>query len=153
MRTLEQLIDAFVALDSRSLSAREPLLDVRSGVKLLQERLKHLSAEIEQALIENIDAHGEIDIGDGKRLYVGRDRSYKCRSVEQTFEALFETVGGDQALLCEHLSSGAWKPGACKRTLGERFVEMFDEVEANDLKTGSAKRIVKTFDSQFGGGA
>lgn len=153
MRTLEQLIDSFVALDYQTLAAREGLLDVRSGVKSLMERLRLLSAEVEAALVENIDAHGDIDIGDGKRLYVGVERTYKCRSVEQAFEALFESVGGDQQRLCEHLSTSAWKPGACRKTLGEMFGSVFEEVEAKDLKTGSSKRMVKTFDPQFGGGA
>jgi hypothetical protein len=153
MRTLEQLVDAFVALDSKSLAAREGLLDVRSGIKSLQERLRGLSAEVEAALVDNIEAHGDIDIGEGKRLYVGWDRSYKCRSVERTFEAVFESVGGDQQRMCEHLSTNAWKPGACRKTLGDRFDDVFESVEAKDVRTGSAKRIVKTFDPQFGGGA
>ena len=153
MRTLEQLTDAYVALDSRDIGSREALLDVRSGVKALQAKLREFAAEVEGALIEHITLHGDIDIGDGKRLYVGTERGYKCRDQAATFVAVLEATGGDEALMAEHLASGAWKPGACKKTLGDRFGDLFEETVVPDLKTGSAKRVVKTFDPAFGGGA
>ncbi len=152
-RNYDQLSDAYVALDSRELASREGLLDVRSGIKAEMQRLKELAAEVESALIEHINVHGDIDIGDGKRLYVGTERGYKCRDQAATFVAVLEATGGDEALMAEHLASGAWKPGACKKTLGERFGDLFEETVAQDLKTGSAKRIVKMHDPAFGGGA
>ena len=152
-RTLEQLTDAYVALDSRELSAREGLLDIRSALSELAQKVKEFRAEVEAALVENISAHGDIDIGDGKRLYVGTERGYKCRDQRATFVAVLEATGGDEALMVEHLASGAWKPGACRKTLGDAFGDLFEETIAQDLKTGSAKRIVKTHDPAFGGGA
>ena len=152
-RNYEQLSDAYVALDSREIGSREALLDIRSGIKAEIQRLKELSAEVEGALIEHITLHGDIDMGDGKRLYVGTERGYKCRDQGATFVAVLEATGGDEALMAEHLASGAWKPGACKKTLGDRFGDLFEETVAQDLKTGSAKRIVKTYDPAFGGGA
>jgi hypothetical protein len=92
-------------------------------------------------------------MGDGKRLYVGTQRGYTCRDQGATFVAVLEATGGDEALMAEHLASGAWKPGACKKTLGDRFGDLFEETVVPDLKTGSAKRVVKTFDPAFGGGA
>ena len=152
-RTLEQLIDAYVALDSRELASREALLDIRSGIKALKAKIREFEQEVEEAAIEHIVLHGDIDIGDGKRLYVGTERGYKCRDQRATLVAVLEATGGDEALMAEHLASGAWKPGACKKTLGERFGDLFEETVAQDLKTGSAKRIVKTYDPAFGGGA
>jgi hypothetical protein len=152
-RTLEQLTDAYVALDSRDIGSRDGLLDVRSGIKALQAKLKEFAAEVEGALIEHITAHGDIDMGDGKRLYVGTERGYKCRDQRATLVAVLEATGGDEALMAEHLASGAWKPGACKKTLGDTFGDHFEETVAQDLKTGSAKRIVKMHDPAFGGGA
>ena len=152
-RTLEQLTDAYVALDSRELSAREGLLDIRSALSELAQKVKEFRAEVEAALVENIGAHGDIDLGDGKRLYVGTERGYKCRDQRATFVAVLEATGGDEALMVEHLASGAWKPGACRKTLGDAFGDLFEETVAQDLKTGSARKIVKTFDPAFGGGA
>jgi len=152
-RTLDQLTDAYVALDSRELSAREGLLDIRSALSELAQKVKEFRAEVEAALVENIGAHGDIDLGDGKRLYVGTERGYKCRDQRATFVAVLEATGGDEALMVEHLASGAWKPGACRKTLGDAFGDLFEETVAQDLKTGSARKIVKTYDPAFGGGA
>jgi hypothetical protein len=153
MRTLEQLTDAYVALDSRKLSSRDGLLDIRSALSELATKVREFRAEVEAALVENIDLHGDIDMGDGKRLYVGVDRTYKCVNNAATFDALFEATGGDITLMAEHLASSAWKPGSCRKTLADRFDTLFETAEAKDVKTGSAKRIVKAFDPQFGGGA
>ena len=153
MKTLQQIEDQYVTLDSRDIGSREGLLDVRSAIKALQAKLKEFAAEVEGALIEHINAHGDIDIGDGKRLYVGTERGYKCRDQAATFVAVLEATGGDEALMAEHLASGAWKPGACRKTLGDRFGDLFEETVVPDLKTGSAKKVVKTFDPAYGGGA
>ena len=152
-RSLEQLTDQYVSLDSRELSSREGLLDIRSALSELATKVREFRAEVETALVENIDLHGDIDMGDGKRLYVGVDRSYKCRDNAATLGAVLEATGGDEALMAEHLASGAWKPGSCRKTLGDRFDTLFETAEAKDVKTGSTKRIVKAFDPQFGGGA
>ena len=152
MRTLQQLTDAYVALDSKDLGSRDSLLDIRSALAELAQKVKEFRAEVEQALIENIDAHGDIDLGD-KRLYVGVDRTYKCKDVRGAFVALFEATGGEEALMVEHLASGCFKPGACKATLADRFAELFVEDVSKDVKTGSIRRIVKVHDPKFGGGA
>ena len=148
MRTLDQISDAYVGLDSRDINSREGLLDIRSELALLAQKVKEFRAEVEQALIENIDAHGDINLGD-KRLYVGVDRTYKCLSPRDTFVALFEAVGGDEALMCEHLASSCFKPGMCRTTLGDRFGTLFSEEVAKDVKTGSSRRTVKTHDPAF----
>jgi hypothetical protein len=153
MRTLEQLTDQYVSLDSRDLASRDGLLDIRSALSELATKVREFRAEVDAAVIENIDLHGDIDMGDGKRLYVGVDRSYKCRDNAATLGAILEATGGDEALMAEHLASGAWKPGSCRKTLGDRFDTLFETAEAKDVKTGSTKRIVKAFDPAFGGGS
>ena len=152
MKTLQQIEDQYITLDSRDIGSREGLLDVRSHIKALQAKLREFAVEVEGALIEHITMHGDIDLGDGKRLYVGTERGYKCRDQGATFVAILEATGGDEALMCEALASGAWKAGACKRILGDRFGDLFEETVVSDLKTGSAKRVVKTYDPAFGGG-
>ena len=150
MRTLDQISDAYVGLDSRDINSREGLLDIRSELALLAQKVKEFRAEVDAALIENIDAHGDINLGD-KRLYVGVDRTYKCLSPRDTFVALLEATGGDEALMCEHLASGCFKPGMCRTTLGDRFGTLFSEEVAKDVKTGSSRRTVKTHDPAFAG--
>lgn len=153
MRTYDQLTDAFVAADPHDIGSREALLDVRSGIKELIAKLRDFAGEVEQALIANMERFGDIDLGDGKRLYIGSEKSHKCLNAQATFAAILEATGGDEERMCEHLSTGAWKPGACAKTLGEkRFAELFETVIAKDVKTGSAKRLVKTYDPAFQGG-
>ena len=152
-RSYQQLVDAYVAIDSRELASREALLDIRSGIKALKAKIREFEQEVEEATIEHIGLHGDVEIGDGKRLYVGVQRDYRCRDNAATFVAILGATGGDEALMAEHLASGAWKPGACKKTLGDTFANHFEETVAQDLKTGSAKRIVKMHDPAFGGGA
>ena len=151
MKTLQQIEDQYVTLDSRDIGSREGLLDVRSHIKALLAKVKEFSAEVEAALVEHIDLHGDVDIGEGKRLYVGTDRTYRCLSSRDTFVALLEATGGDESLMCEHLASSCWKPGACRTTLGDRFGTLFTEEVAKDVKTGSSKRMVKVADPQFAG--
>jgi hypothetical protein len=150
MRTLDQLTDAYVALDSRDIRSREGLLDIRSALAELAQKVKEFRAEVEQALIENIDAHGDVNLGD-KRLYVGVDRTYKCSDSRAVFVALLEATGGDESLMCEHLASSCFKPGMCRTTLGDRFGTLFSEEVAKDVKTGSSRRTVKTHDPAFAG--
>ena len=153
MRTYQELSDAYVALDSRELDSREGLLAIRNELAELAQKVREFRAEVDAALVENIDTNGDIDIGDGKRLYVGTEKSVKCNDNRATFAALFEAVGGDEILMCEHLASGAWKPGSCRKTLGAQFDALFTEELAKDIKTGSSKRMVKTHDPKFAGGA
>lgn len=153
MRDLETLSAQYVALDHREIGSREALLDIRSALSEMAQKIREFRAEVDEALVEHINLHGDVDLGDGKRLYVGTDRGYKCRDQRATFVAVLEATGGDEALMVEALASGAWKPGACKRLLGDRFGDLFEETVAMDVKTGSAKRIVKTHDPAFGGGA
>ena len=153
MRDMETLSAQYVALDSQDIGSREALLDIRSALAELAQKVREFRAEVDEALVEHITTHGDVDLGDGKRLYVGTEKGYKCRDSRATFVAVLEATGGDEALMCEHLASGAWKPGACRKTLGDRFGDLFEETVAQDLKTGSAKRVVKTFDPAFGGGA
>ena len=89
-----------------------------------------------------------VSAGFGQHLQCGRHKVVKMSTVKQLV-----ATGGDEALMCEALASGAWKAGACKRILGDRFGDLFEETVAQDLKTGSAKRIVKMHDPAFGGGA
>jgi hypothetical protein len=153
MRTYEQLTDTFVGADPLDIGSRDTLLDVRSGIKALQAKLREFAQEVDQAIIEHIEEHGDIDIGDGTRLYVGTDKSHKCKDHQQTFAAILAATGGDEQAMCEHLSTSAWKPGACSKTLGnERFSDLFETIITKDVKSGSVKRL-KTFNPAFGGGA
>jgi len=94
-----------------------------------------------------LDHHTDIPIktADGeKRLYVGTEKRTKCPSPKATLERLLNLTGGDLGTVAECLSSGAWKPGACRELLGDQWGECFTVEEVPDIKTGTAKRVVKT---------
>ena len=59
--------------DEGTASDRElDLLELRSEISMAQRKLREESARLEVLLIKHIDRNGDIQIGDGQRLYVGR---------------------------------------------------------------------------------
>lgn len=78
-----------------------------------------------------------------RRLYVANDKRTKCPNKTAALLAIVEAVGGDLDQVANTLSSDAFKPGACKVVLGQRYDECFVTEEVPDIKTGSPKRIVR----------
>lgn len=141
---LAQRIEALPAL-----SDAEAALSLMADVERFQAAAREAKRQLEAALIQFIDANGDIELGD-KRWYVGHDKSYKRRTdLEVAVSALLEATGGDVAAFCGLLSSGALKPAACRLVLGERFADHFETVVERDLKTGAPRRAVKVHDARF----
>lgn len=103
-----------------------------------------LRDEYNRLAVEFVSERGDVVIGDS-RFYVGTVRSYKPRhDADTTASLMLAYCGGDMESLCSCLASGCWKPGTVRTTVGDdAFAELFETVEAEDVKTGKPKKEVK----------
>ena len=71
------------------------LLELRSEISMAQRKLREESARLEVLLIKHIDRNGDIQIGDGQRLYVGNTKVTKSLDDKQVFLMVLDAAGGD----------------------------------------------------------
>lgn len=101
---------------------------------------------VKDAMIERVETHGEplIETAEGpKRLYVTVDKVTKCNSPAETLAGMLDNTGGDLDAVARCLSSGAWKPGACRGVLGGEWRRHFTVEERKSLKEGSARKVLR----------
>jgi len=132
----------------------DEILKLRDDISVLQRKLKAEAALLEDLIRQHIDAHGDIEIGGGQRLYVGNTRIIKSIDDKQVFQAVLDAAGGDlsvfQAGAEGVLVSQPWKSNAVHKIIGdELFYTVFFVETVKDLKTGRPKRSVKLYDSNF----
>lgn len=117
-----------------------------SRVAALKAEFREWCQALDESMVEYVQSNGDVPIqtADGtKRLYVGVEKRTKCPDPKATLQAMFEASGGDFDAVARCLASGAWKHGACRPVLGERWGECFTVEEVVDLKTGAPKRALK----------
>jgi hypothetical protein len=128
---------------------RETLLMAMEFVAALKEATRLLSERVESKAIEWIGQNGEIEVGE-VRYYVAPNRTTKCKDLGRTLEAMLKATGGDFAETVRCLSTGAFKPGACRELLPEdEFVDLFETVETPDLKEGKPKKRLQKVNERF----
>lgn len=136
-------------IDSLPVAKPEEVLEVMAAVERVQAQVRAVKEQLEAALIDYIDHNGDIELGD-KRWYVGINRTYKPRlDGPELLGKLMDAIGGDFDRFCELLAANAFKPGECKKVLGEEFDAVFETVVRPDLQTGKPKRVVKVHDARF----
>lgn len=150
-----EIQQALYALDIDDLNSGVALRDLHGAIRALQARLKGIQLEIEAALVEHITATGnDVDIGEGKRWYLGSTKTIKSRDDLAVLRAVLEAAGGD----IEKLTTGAngilaaspWKFGAAKDLLGvEKFEALFATTYAVSLETGKVLKTLKVGDDTF----
>ena len=152
-------IDA-IRLDTLEVSiggelAGSELVTLHQRVSAAAASLREIKRLIEDAAIEHIEATGQ-DIAhpNGSRWYVGKVKTTKAHDDSQVLAAVLEVSGGDLAKLASGengvLVSSPWKAGALRSLLGaEKFAELFVEKIETDLKTGAAKKALKTADERW----
>lgn len=113
-----------------------------------KRRIKEIDATLKEALIDWINANGELTLGT-KRYYVGSTKKTKPVDRIKLTIALIEAVQGDFDSFDEMLSANAFKPGACKKLLGDEWGNHFEETIVEDVKTGKPKKDVKVIDERF----
>lgn len=144
---IETTLTALDVLES-GMASPDQYLSAMEFVKRLGEVHRELKDRMEQATIKYIQAHGPIEDGT-KRYYVAANKSTKCVDVRRTVEALLNAVGGDVDAFTDCLSSGAFKPAATKKVLGEAGADLFVTTETPDLKTGEIKPRLQCADERF----
>ena len=127
-------------------ATREEVIEALNVRAAMKARMKEVDAAFEAAVIAWIQANGEIECGD-IRYYVGTEKVTRCIDQTTTLWTLLEAGGGDTVAHC--LSSGAFKPGACREVLGELWDGHFVTTERPDLKTGKPKRGLRSVDKRF----
>ncbi len=133
---------------------QQELLELRDEIAVAQRKLREEAARLEALLIRHIDTHGDIEVGGGQRLYVGNTRVTKSLNDQQVFLMVMDASGGDLGTITSGesgvLVSQPWKSGAVRKLIGDDlFNSVFSVETVKDLKTGSAKRSVKTFDEAY----
>lgn len=124
------------------------LLKLRDSISQAQRQVKEWAARTEELLIDHIDAYGDIEVGDGKRLYVGATKTSKAIDDNTVFDMVLELSHGDLSIFKSGengvLVSNPWKSGAVRQLVGEQlYAQAFRTESAKDLKTGVVKRSVK----------
>lgn len=143
-----QLIDANDLL--RRLDAMTPTEagEFYANVQMLKANFRAWCGLVESGLIDYmtekrmdipiVTAKGE------KRLYIGTDKKTRNPNPTDTLARLLTATGGDLNAVAECLSSGAWKPGACREVLGDEWGSCFTVEEVASIETGAPKRVLKT---------
>ena len=152
---LEDIQNQLVAINIGSEDAPELLREVMSHAKSQASVLRDLTRHIEQAIIEHIETTGlDIELLDGKRWYVGKDKIIKSNDDTAVMHAVLDATGGDVAKFTTGadgvLASSPWKFGAVKTLLGEdRFATLFTTTYKTSLETGKTIKVLKVADPAF----
>lgn len=158
--------DVSQAIDSINESTPvEQLLHLDKLVKCLGAIARDFAARLKARKLEWIPVNGDIDLGNGKREYVGTDTDVEVPNPDKVLRQLCEgapktvdTATGeeipDYAVVAQYLSSDPFKHGSVgklwKGTEREPLIDkLFVRVPKPDVKTGVAKKTVKVFDPAF----
>lgn len=132
---LDQLNAAIGFLDS-GLATTEDVKNIIGLRATLKRIVAELDARTEDALVQWIQDHGEIEVGE-TRYYAGTRKVTKARNMRETVRTLLETVGLDRTIEC--LSANALKPGACKGAM-EDWDKHFEVLVLPELREGVIRR-------------
>jgi hypothetical protein len=128
----------------------EQMLEIYDRIKFYKSELTRIQSLAEERLIEWIKANGDLQVREGVRYYVGREKRTKCTNLPAAVEALLASAEGDFARFCEGLSSGAVKYGHAAKVLpAEVYEQCFQTEYVEDLKEGGAKKKLLKADEQF----
>ena len=139
-------------------SAGAKLASLHSALRVTMTAMRELVSLVEQSAIEHIEATGrDIDLANGSRWYIGRERKRKCRNDAAMLQSVLEAAGGDFSVLASGdsgvLAAAPWKWGAVKSLIGEaRFAALVEETEVTDLKTGKVAKVLKATQPELRGG-
>ena len=77
-------------------------------LEALADAVKSMRAELKAGMLEWVDAHGDLTIGE-KRYYAGTETDVTCNDQRETLATLLEVTDLDTIASC--LAAGAWKHG------------------------------------------
>ncbi len=150
--TLNDMAQSLCDINTGSLAAPDQLRELHSSVRCHLAQLRELLKQVEEVAIEHIEATGEdIDLGDGKRWYVGSEKKVRGKDDTAILHAILAAVEGDVGRLTTGadgvLASSPWKHGAVKSLIGqEQFDALFETTITASLETGAVKKVLKVSD-------
>jgi len=143
---LQELNSMAIAINDESSAAQ--VCEAIDRIDAVKRRIKEIEVTFKDALIEWINLNGDIEIGT-KRYYVGTTKKVKPRDMIRLCEAAITAAEGDFETFADSLSANAFKPGACKKLLGDQWGQHFEETIDEDIKTGKPKKTVQVIDERF----
>ncbi len=102
--------------------------------------IRDYNADVEKALLGQIERSGDIELGNGRRLYAAPNKTTKCIDRKQTLEEVIEACEGDMDAVLGCLISQPFKPGESKKMIGpHRVDDCFETVVTSKTKEGVSK--------------
>lgn len=138
-----------------SVAVREKhILETRDKLAVLQRYLREQAKLLDVIAMKHIDEYGDIEMGDGMRLYVTTVQSWKSNDDRDVLQEILEANGGDLSVLSSGptgvLVSQPWKSGAVKKCVGEKiYLSLFTAHKSFDVLTGKSVRAVKVADDNW----
>jgi hypothetical protein len=112
---------------------------------------QELKRMVKAAGLEHVEHHGEFVVGD-TRFYKTIDKTDKPRDVPRmTYKALAAKAGGDEDAVLECLAADAFKPGACRKLLGDEYHLHFKTEIKYEVATGKPRKVIGTKSLTFNG--
>lgn len=134
----------------------EDVLGLHMHLELFAKALRYVKKQMEARMIQWINANGDIECGT-VRYYVGPDKKVKPIDNPKILETLYMVLEGDEAAVCQCMSSSPWKYGGIRKLLegcegqidAPPFDDLFATIEEDDLKTGKPKKKLQQADQRF----
>lgn len=111
-------------------------------VQALARAARDMKALWEAEMIKHLKTVPGGELSDATdRYYIGIEKKIKPREFRSMVGIVLEAAEGDLDRLVDVLSANAFKPGECRKLLGDaKFKEAFEMIEEEDLKTGKPKK-------------
>ena len=126
----------------------ERMAELRAKIDFLKEFTKRIAGRWDDMMLAIVQDKGDQVIGE-IRYYAGVEKKTKCPDKAKGLETILECAGGDFGAVAEMLASDPFKPGACKELLGERWGEVFQVIEKDELKEGKPSKKLVAVNERF----
>ena len=148
-------MDKLASENPGSVAVRERIiLETRDKLAVLQRYLREQAKLLDAITTKHIDNFGDIEMGEGMRLYVTTVQSWKSNDDRDVLQEVLEANGGDLSVLSSGpdgvLVSQPWKSGAVKKCVGEKiYFSLFTSHKSFDVATGKSLRSVRVADDSW----
>ena len=122
----------------------DEMLAICEAARSVKERITKIVKDADAAQLEWHKENGTVEMGE-KVMGAGHDKKVECVDQQKAFEAIMDAAAGDCEAIAKTFAAGAFKPGACKTLLGDKFKEYFKTVWSDKLVLKRAdKRFLKS---------
>lgn len=136
---------ASISIDSPA----EQVADVWNRWQSIKRQIAAADEGVKASIIEWCQKNGDLEVGEGNRLYVGPKKETRCLNSAAALEALIDATGGDIEAVAAVLSAQPFKNAAARGLIGPAADALWVTEEEPDVKTGKAKRELKQVNDNF----